>query len=211
MTSWKKRIDNVSRVVYSILKNSVKPDKIICNLSTDEFVNKENDLPDSLLLLQEATCFEINWVKENTTVFKKFIPTIQKYYGEENYYLFTIDDDVIYDYNYIKTGIEALKNHNAVVIAKRTETGVWGGMFCCNSSIFKPDYWEHITPELISLRMNDPYTNRYLQKYGIRIFNVCKNMTINFNEIQPNRNTVGGYKKRNKLVNRVIDKIFKSY
>ena len=46
MTSWKKRIQNVAKVVYSIYMNSVKPDKIELNLSSDEFINKEEDLPE---------------------------------------------------------------------------------------------------------------------------------------------------------------------
>ena len=38
---------------------------------------------------------EINWVEKNTGVFKKIIPTIKKYYGL-NYYLISVDDDIIY-------------------------------------------------------------------------------------------------------------------
>ena len=51
MTSWTKRIGNVSHVVYSLLKQTVKPDSIEVNLSTEEFPNKEKDLPEDLVAM----------------------------------------------------------------------------------------------------------------------------------------------------------------
>lgn len=212
MTSWPKRINNVPKVVYSLLTNTVKPDKIICNLAIEEFPNKEKDLPEELLLLTENTCFEIYWVKRNTFVFKKFIPTLKRFYNSD-YFLFTVDDDELYDKTYIETGINALKNNKAAVIACRgNESGVWGGMFCCHSSVFKADYWEHITEELIQERMNDPYTNAYFEHYGIKIFNVNKKLTNKFNDIFSNRSRFGGYttQKINKVKN-VVKKIFDNY
>jgi hypothetical protein len=44
MTSWTKRIKNVERTIATILDNSVLPEKIIINLSTSEFPNKEASL-----------------------------------------------------------------------------------------------------------------------------------------------------------------------
>ena len=61
MTSWKKRITNVKYVVSSILQGTYKPDKIILNLSTDEFQDKH--IPIVLKLLEKYTIVEINWVK----------------------------------------------------------------------------------------------------------------------------------------------------
>jgi hypothetical protein len=208
MTSWKKRIGNVPKVVFSLLNNSVKPDLIVCNLALEEFPDKK--IPDELQLLDDTGVIEIYWVEKNTTVFKKFIPTIKRFYGED-YFLFTVDDDELYDKDYIKTGIEALKMNKAVVIAARgNERGVWGGMFCCHSTVFKQDYWEHITEELMNERMNDPYTNAYFDFYKINIFNVNKRMTTKFNDVNSNRGIVGGYtpqkiEKVKKIVKRIFD------
>jgi hypothetical protein len=208
MTSWPKRIHNVGKVVYSLLKNTVKPDKIICNLSIEEFPNKEKDLPEDLVLLTECTCFEIFWVEHNTNVFKKFIPTLKRFYNND-YFLFTVDDDELYDSTYIETGINALKTNKAVVIANRgNERGVWGGRFCCHSNIFKPDYWTKLTNEIISYRMNDPYTNRYLSFYKINVFNVNKNLSKSFNEIYSNRKAVNGYYLQYRKVKPLIDSLF---
>ena len=49
MTSWKKRIENVPIVLSTILNQSKKPDKIVLNLSSDEFRNKERDIPKSVI------------------------------------------------------------------------------------------------------------------------------------------------------------------
>jgi hypothetical protein len=56
---------------------------------------KKKDLP------SKNKKIEINWVEKNTGVFKKIIPTIKKYYGL-NYYLLSVDDDIIYRNDYIE-------------------------------------------------------------------------------------------------------------
>ena len=210
MTSWPKRINNVAKVIYSILKNTVQPNKIICNLSTEEFPNKEKDLPEVLLLLSETTCFEINWVKENTKVFKKFIPTLEKY--GTNFYLFTIDDDELYDNTYIETGMKALEYHKAVVIAKRNPnaTNIWGGMFCCDASLFDKSYWENLSKELINESMNDPYTDRYLTFKNIKIHNVLEQHTKVFNPVFPNRGGIAYSKEKRKKVVSIVEKLFET-
>lgn len=194
MTSWKKRIDNVSHVVFSLLKNSCKPDLIICNLSTDEFPNKEKDLPNDLLMLQQTTCFEIHWVKENTKTFKKMIPTLKENYAED-YFLFTADDDELYDECYIETGIKNLKKYDVVVITKRSETstGVWGGLTCYNSKIFESQFWTSLTTNMIDTGMDDEYINAYLRFKKIPIFCCQEKHTSPYKPIFPNRGK--GYTK----------------
>lgn len=211
LTSWKKRINNVCTVVKSIFNNKIKPDMVVLNLSTDEFPNKEAELPSDLLqLIKDDKRFQIYWIKENTGVFKKFIPTIKRLYPED-YYLFTIDDDELYDSDYIDVGLKALQKAPAAVIANRrkNDNGVWGGMFCCRSFIFKPDYWTNITQELIEQRMNDPYTNKYFAFYGIKLITVYETHTKKYNAIFENRGQTGAYsQERLLLVNKIVDKIF---
>ena len=60
MTSWAKRIKNVPKVVFSILSNTITPDSIELNLSSDEFINKEKDLPEELILLNQNGIININ-------------------------------------------------------------------------------------------------------------------------------------------------------
>ena len=51
MTSWPKRIKNVSTVINSLLNQNIKPDLIELNLSIEEFPNKEKDLPEDINIL----------------------------------------------------------------------------------------------------------------------------------------------------------------
>ena len=100
MTSYKGRINNVSRVIYSILNNSLKPHKVVINLSSDEFPDMLSELPSDLLLLYNANLVEIYWVKENIKQFKKLIPTLERY---PNDIIISIDDDIYYPSNFIET------------------------------------------------------------------------------------------------------------
>jgi hypothetical protein len=100
MTSWSKRIDDVSAVVKGLLVNTVVPYKIVLNLSEEEFVNKENDLPEELLSLREGGIFEIFWVEENVKQFKKLMPTFERY---PNDIIISVDDDYEYPNDFIET------------------------------------------------------------------------------------------------------------
>lgn len=102
MTSWKKRIEYVSISILSLLKQTVKPRSIELNLSEEEFPNKENDLPKDLVELTKIYPININWVGTNVKSFKKLIPTLKKYWNEKDLYIFTADDDVVYEYNMLE-------------------------------------------------------------------------------------------------------------
>jgi len=192
LTSWKKRITNTSRVIFSLLNQTVKPNKIILNLSYDEFINKEQDLPEDLLLLRNEI-FEINWVKENTNVFKKIIPTIQKFYGQD-YILFSCDDDWIYGKHYIEKMIKALGTKNSFCASKHK---LIGNRICYKSKIFDSRLWECLTNEIISLRNDDAYLDVYFRLKHIDLSNNADKSIIEeikeFNQINPNGKIDGGY------------------
>jgi len=63
MTTWQKRISNLPVVIDSILNQTKKPDKIVINLSEEEFVNKEKDIPENVLnyLNTHNHIIEIYW------------------------------------------------------------------------------------------------------------------------------------------------------
>ena len=113
LTSWPKRIKNVATVINSLLNQNIEPDLIELNLCIIEFPNKEKDLPNDLInLLFKNKKIEINWVEKNTGVFKKIIPTIKKYYGL-NYYLLSVDDDIIYRKDYIELMVYYINKFNS--------------------------------------------------------------------------------------------------
>ena len=194
MTSWTKRIGNVSNVVYSLLNQTVKPDSIEVNLSTEEF--SKNDLPDNLISMFNDGLVQINWVEKNTGVFKKFIPVLQKYYGED-YYLFTVDDDWLYNENYIESMLTELKDADVycpqkVIIGNRT---------LYRSKIFNEEFWLKLTDEVIETGVDDSYISYYLIKHKIKqnlVFNQkIKDMIIPFNEVEPLHNY---YRQNNRIL-----------
>ena len=105
MTSWKKRINKAHKSIEILINNSYKPDKVILNLAIEEFPKKNLELPQSILKLLKSEIFEIFWVNKNNNVFKKLIPTINRY---KNDLIITIDDDFIYPFDLIEN---ILKNY----------------------------------------------------------------------------------------------------
>ena len=196
LTSWYKRISNVSKVVYSLLKQTVKPDSIEVNLSTEEFPNKENDLPDDLVTMLNEGLVQINWVEKNIGVFKKFIPVLQKYYGED-YYLFTVDDDWCYENKYIETMLTEL-NDNDVYCPQKV---IIGNRIVYNSKIFNEEFWVKLTSEIIETCVDDTYITYYLIKHKIKqklVFNQkIKDMIKTFNEVEPLHNY---YNQNNRIL-----------
>lgn len=96
LTSWKKRINSISRTIFSIMTNC--PDyHIVIVLSEEEFKNKEKDLPSDLMALVENNCVEILWIYKNYKSFKKVFFTMKKY---KTVPIITADDGCVYSCNF---------------------------------------------------------------------------------------------------------------
>lgn len=157
LTSWEKRIDNVSAVIRSILNNTIKPDLVVLNLSAQEFPGKEKDLPKDILELVNSKYVEILWEECNSKVFKKFIPTINKY---PNDVVLAIDDDFIYPSDFIASFMDMHKRYPKDIISGNNFTvcGVQGHCGC--ASLVKKEYFGHyidklLAPSVVQLKMDD--------------------------------------------------------
>lgn len=107
LTSWKERINDIHKTLENLLNNTIKPKKLILNLSLEEFPNKKLDLPKNILdLLNKYYNFEIFWVKKNNNVFKKLIPTLNRI---KNDLIITVDDDVLYPKDVIEKMVNCYK------------------------------------------------------------------------------------------------------
>ena len=195
ITSWPKRIGNVATVVQSLLNQDVKPDIIQINLSHEEFPH-ESCLPSDLIqLIIHNPEVQIEWVDRNDGVFKKIIPTLKKYYNED-YLLLSVDDDWIYRHDYIKMMIEFLEKYNADAFCLFRPL-IIGNRMIYKSSCFKSDFWEKLTPEVISTRIDDTYIEHYLHSYNKKIAGFrpddTPDITKKFNPVHPNsQNTATG-------------------
>jgi hypothetical protein len=114
MTSYPKRITNVAKAIYFLMtKQTLKPDEIHLWLSTEEFPNKEKDLPQDLQRILEVDAAIIHWLPKNTYVHKR-----HEYFkiAHENDLVFLIDDDVRYDDNLIETVVNTHKKFDSCII-----------------------------------------------------------------------------------------------
>ena len=201
MTSWPKRIKNVFHVLKTLVNQEIKPDLIEINLSLIEFPNKENSLPTELIsFIHENKNIEINWVKNNTGVFKKIIPTIKKFYGMD-YYLLSVDDDFLYRKDYISKMINYLEKYNSDSFCLAGNK-IIGNAMIYKSLSFDYDFIEKLTDEIINARISDLYILHYLKskKKIIKGFRHkrLKQIRFPFNPIFPNSNNTktGKYSKK---------------
>ncbi len=101
-TSFPARIHTLWIVVETILRQTMKPDKLMLWLSKKEFPTLES-LPKKLLI-QQKRGLEIILVDENIRSHKKYYYVMKKYPED---YIITIDDDFIYHSTLIQKLIKA--------------------------------------------------------------------------------------------------------
>lgn len=113
LTSFPGRIADVWIVIECLFRQTYKADKIILWLSELQF---EGVVLPKLLIEQQKRGLEIRFVKDDLRSHKKY------YYALENFdssIIVTVDDDVFYHQDVIKTLIEAHQSHPNEVIANR--------------------------------------------------------------------------------------------
>ena len=113
MTSYPARIKNVPLSVFALVKyQTLPPDEIHLWLSTEQFPNKEADLPKELLLEARDSLVMIHWLEKNTYVHKRH----EIFKTVNNGCVFLIDDDVIYDSKLIETVMAVHAKHPNVIV-----------------------------------------------------------------------------------------------
>lgn len=138
MTSFPARINLVHIPLLEILSQSVRPDKVLLWLAEPQFPNKENDLPDTLLELQDKG-LTICWAKEDIKAHKKYFYTMQNY---PNDIVITVDDDLHYSRFLIERLLDSYKRHPHCVSASRVHLML--GAKKSNTYSIKPyKEWKH--------------------------------------------------------------------
>ena len=110
LTSWKARINTVSKTLYSLVK-MCPGFHIVLVLSKDEFPLMEKELPDNLMLFVENKLIELFWIKPNLKSFKKVLFTMDKY---RDVPVISADDDCIYTCNYAQELYDKWENNSYV-------------------------------------------------------------------------------------------------
>lgn len=103
MTTWTKRINYASKAIFRFFKTqTVKPDMFYLWLAEEEFPNKEEDLPEELLLVCSGFNVHIKWTKQNEYCFKRWYVFPE----HDNDIVISIDDDMFYDPRLIESVVE---------------------------------------------------------------------------------------------------------
>lgn len=185
-TTWLKRQESAAKMLEHFKKQTLKPDKIYCYLSSDEY-NGEN-IPYCLQKFIDEEYLVIKWVKENTYCHKRHEIFKEHFYD----YVFVIDDDILYDNNYIMDMFNAALNHPKNVICytgcryeyneKRMNMTVTenpsvknsflGGVCCFPPTMFPlDDYFNNIDiRNEIAKKCDSSYIHVILLKNNISVF-----------------------------------------
>lgn len=97
LTSFPARMYDIHYALFSLLNQTVKPDKVILWLGEDKFPNKDEDLPKKVLELKKHG-LSIEYCKDVRS-FTKLIPALIKY---PNDIIVTADDDIYYPDNWLE-------------------------------------------------------------------------------------------------------------
>lgn len=115
LTSWKARIDYVSKTLFSLLKQCPEF-HVTLVLAEEEFPKMMNDLPENLRLFAKNELVEIMFVKHNYLSFKKVLFALDKY---RNIPVISADDDCIYTCNYAQMLYDEWLKHKDCIITNR--------------------------------------------------------------------------------------------
>ena len=119
LTSFPERIPTLHYTIESLLTQSLKPDNLILWLANEQFPNKEEDLPKSLLQLKNFG-LSIKWC-EDIKSYKKLIPTLSEYPDD---IIITFDDDIYYDEKTVENLYNAyLNTPNAITTIRAFRVG----------------------------------------------------------------------------------------
>ena len=112
LTSWKMRINTVSKTLYSLIKQC-PGFHIVLVLSEEEFPKMMDELLENLKLFVENELIELLWVYKNYKSFKKVLFTMDKY---RDVPVISADDDCIYTCNYAQKLYDEWVKHPHCVI-----------------------------------------------------------------------------------------------
>lgn len=111
LTSFPARINNVWQVVECMMRQTLKPFKIILWLSKEQFPNAEG-IPETLRN-REGEMFEVRLVDGDIRSHKKYYYVAREF---PNSLIFLVDDDIYYPTTILERTVDAYNRHTEAVI-----------------------------------------------------------------------------------------------
>ena len=134
LTSYPARMYDIYYTIYSLLTQTLKPNKIILWLGEEQFPNKEKDLPSKLLEFIKYG-LTVKYTKDLKS-YTKLIPTLREY---PNSLIVTADDDIFYPKDWLEKLYKEYENNKDCVICHRAHrVGIE------NEKLIPYNKWEHI-------------------------------------------------------------------
>lgn len=97
MTSIPNRMYDIHYAIFSVITQSVKPEKFILYLGKDKFPNGEKDIPEQVLAFKPYG-LEFRFV-EDVKSFTKLVPVLEEFPDKT---IVTADDDIFYESDWLK-------------------------------------------------------------------------------------------------------------
>ncbi len=114
LTSVPDRMYDINYTIYSLLTQSLKPEKVILYLGKEKFPNGEKDIPDNVLQFKDFG-LEIHFV-EDIRSFTKLVPALNEF---PNKTIVTADDDIFYEEDWLKFLVETHKKYPKDIIVHK--------------------------------------------------------------------------------------------
>lgn len=125
LTSYPDRMYELKYTLYSLLHQTLKPDRIILWLAEEQFPEREADIAPSLLALKENG-ISIMWC-EDIKSYKKLIPALERFPED---IIVTADDDLYYPENWLELLYNSyLENPDCVHCHRAHRVQILGGQF----------------------------------------------------------------------------------
>lgn len=116
ITSFPSRINTFWMVIECVLRQSLLPNKIILWLSENQFPNKEDDLPNSLITYINRKILDVRFVSEDLRSHKKYYYAMKFF---PNDIIITLDDDIFYPSNIISDLVMLHKQYPKTICCHR--------------------------------------------------------------------------------------------
>lgn len=195
LTTYPPRIKEVFYCLNSLLRQNIRPYKVILWLAETQFPNKDSDLPSRILKLKKYG-LDIKYCPDYKS-YKKIIETAKMYSDK---IIVTADDDTLYPENWLKRLLETYSKYSNCIICYRAHEIT----FSSNGKIQSYKKWN-------SLSVNKKGPSFYLVPIGVGGILYPKNffcdVDFNYNIIKKYAPTtddiwlkVISYKKKFKVV-----------
>ena len=203
LTTWNGRIHNIPRLLDNLMSCTMKPDKIVINLAVEEFPHKAADFTTEVrkALRKYKDELDVHWLKHDTKVWKKLIPTLLRYPKD---IIISIDDDFEYPCNFIEVMYnDFIRNRmqNPISGNRCVFPGYGDKMHqyhcgCCSLTMYKffKDNLQLLVPQIFDLGSDDVYYTGVVNRGGFEYLQSSELFSINMKSL----NTDGdkGYSER---------------